>query len=80
MGTVGLLTMAADGVPSAMLSGTQRNGRRGKKNAREEKGSRPLDSRHGGYRRMRAPRELVVSPAKLADAVADSPSARSPVP
>jgi hypothetical protein len=57
-----------------------RNGRRGKKNIREEEGSRPLDFRHDGYRRLRKFRKLTASPAKLADTVADNPSARSPVP
>jgi len=56
------------------------NNRHGKKNAREEQGSRPLDFPHDGYRRMRAPRELALTPAKLTDAVADSTSDRSPVP
>jgi hypothetical protein len=56
------------------------NGGRGEKNAREGEGSRPLDSRHDGYQRMRALRELAAPPATLADAVADSPSTRSPDP
>jgi hypothetical protein len=56
------------------------NDRRGKENARKEEESRPLDFRHDGYRRMRALRELAASPAKLVPAVADNPSARSPVP
>ena len=56
------------------------NGGCGKKNSPEEQGSRPLDFRHDDYRRMRAPRELAAQPAKLADAVADSSSDRSPSP
>ena len=38
-----------------------------------------MDFPHDGYRRMRAHRELALAPAKLADAVADSPNDRSPV-
>jgi hypothetical protein len=56
------------------------NGRHGKKNAREGEGSLPLDFPHDGYRRMQTHRELALTPAKLADAVADSPSDRSPDP
>ena len=40
----------------------------------------PLDLAHDGYRDMRTLRELALTPAKLADTVADSPSDRSPVP
>jgi hypothetical protein len=40
----------------------------------------PLDFAHDGYRDMRTLRELALTPAKLADTVADSPSDRSPVP
>lgn len=39
----------------------------------------PLDFAHDGYRHMRTLRELALTPAKLADTVADSPSDRSPV-
>jgi hypothetical protein len=40
----------------------------------------PLDFPHHGRGDMRTLRELTLTPAKLADAVADSPSDRSPVP
>ena len=39
----------------------------------------PLDFAHDGYGHMRTLRELALTPAKLADTVADSPSDRSPV-
>jgi hypothetical protein len=39
----------------------------------------PLDFPHDGYRHMRTLRKLALTPAKLADTVADSPSDRSPV-
>jgi hypothetical protein len=39
----------------------------------------PLDFAHDGYRDMRTPRKLALTPAKLADTVADSPRDRSPV-
>jgi hypothetical protein len=39
----------------------------------------PLDFAHDGYRDMRTLRKLALTPAKLADAVADSPCDRSPV-
>jgi len=39
----------------------------------------PLDFAHDGYRDMRTLRKLTLTPAKLADTVADSPSYRSPV-
>ena len=39
----------------------------------------PLDFAHDGYRDMRTPRELALTPAKLADTIADSPRDRSPV-
>jgi hypothetical protein len=40
----------------------------------------PLYFRHDSYRHMRTLRKLALLPAKLADALADSPSDRSPVP
>jgi hypothetical protein len=39
----------------------------------------PLDFAHDGYRDMRTLRKLALTPAELADAVADSPCDRSPV-
>ncbi len=39
----------------------------------------PLDFAHDGYGHMRTLRKLALTPAKLADTVADSPSDRSPV-
>jgi hypothetical protein len=39
----------------------------------------PLDFAHNGYGHMRTLRQLALTPAKLADTVADSPSDRSPV-
>jgi hypothetical protein len=39
----------------------------------------PLDFAHDGYGHMRTLRELALTPAKLADTVADNPSDRSPV-
>jgi hypothetical protein len=56
------------------------NGRHGRKNAQEEGGNRPPDFPLDGYRRTRAHRELALAPAKLAHAITDSPSDRSPVP
>jgi hypothetical protein len=39
----------------------------------------PLDFAHDGYGHMRTLRQLTLTPAKLADSVADSPTDRSPV-
>ena len=39
----------------------------------------PLELPHDGHRHMRALRKLALTPAKLADTVADDPSDRSPV-
>ena len=40
----------------------------------------PLEFPHDGYGHVRALRELTLTPAELADTVADSPGNRSPVP